>query len=72
MRNILLILCLFDRLIATTVDVERLFSTGRVLLGYLRNRLSADSVHSILCLKSWWDAGVIQDDLFSVGVDEAE
>ncbi|EJD33097.1 hypothetical protein AURDEDRAFT_77213 [Auricularia subglabra TFB-10046 SS5] len=49
---------------ATTVDVERLFSTGRMLLSYLRNRLSADSVHSILCLKSWWDSDIVNNDIF--------
>ncbi|KZV90151.1 HAT dimerization, partial [Exidia glandulosa HHB12029] len=47
---------------ASTIDVERLFSTGRILLGHLRNRLSADSVRATLCLKSWWDEDMIDDN----------
>ncbi|EJD47341.1 hypothetical protein AURDEDRAFT_42326, partial [Auricularia subglabra TFB-10046 SS5] len=50
-------------IVATSVDVERLFSKGRVLISHIRNRLSGDSVHELLSLMSWWDAGIIQDSL---------
>ena len=52
---------------AASIDVERLFSIGWILLNHLCNRLSADSTHAILCLKSWWDAGILNDELFMFG-----
>lgn len=40
-------------MLATSVDVERLFSRGRMLLSHTRNRLSSQSIRAILCLGSW-------------------
>ncbi|EJD48352.1 hATC-domain-containing protein [Auricularia subglabra TFB-10046 SS5] len=57
---------------ATTVDVERLFSTGRILIDWLRNRLTGDSAHTLLCLKSWWDAEIINDGMFEFDLSEIE
>jgi hypothetical protein len=45
--------------IASTVEVERTFSRGRVLLGHLRNRISAETTSRTMDLKAWWDAGII-------------
>ena len=47
-------------MIATSVDVECLFSHGRVLLSHIRNCLSSQSVHALLCLGSWSVAGFIK------------
>lgn len=49
--------------IATSVDVERTFSRGRLLLSHVRNRLSAQSTRAILCLGDWvrWDLVHTQD-----------
>jgi hypothetical protein len=38
---------------ATSTAVERVFSQGRNLLPYTRNRLSASSIRAYLCLGSW-------------------
>jgi len=40
-------------LIATSTAVERVFSQGRQLLSFTRNRLSASSIRAFLCLGSW-------------------
>lgn len=38
---------------ATSVDVERIFSRGRILLSHLRNRLSPQTTRSLMCLQAW-------------------
>ncbi|KAJ7441155.1 hypothetical protein B0H11DRAFT_1723350, partial [Mycena galericulata] len=38
---------------ATSVAVERVFSHGRRLLHFTRNRMSAASFRRLLCLGSW-------------------
>lgn len=45
---------------ATSVDVERVFSRGRQLLSYTRNRLSAESTRALLCLGSWIPLGLVK------------
>ena len=45
---------------ATSVDVERVFSRGRLLLSHIRNRLGAQSTRAILCLGSWAAAGFVK------------
>lgn len=39
--------------LATSTPVERLFSQGRHLLVFTRNRLSGDSIRKFLCLGGW-------------------
>jgi hypothetical protein len=48
--------------IATSTDVERLFSRGRLLLSHIRNRLSAKSIRAIMCVGSWSLMGFVHDD----------
>lgn len=48
--------------LATSVDVERLFSQGRLLLPYVRNGLSAQSVRALLCLGDWARLDLISDE----------
>ncbi|KAG1799750.1 uncharacterized protein HD556DRAFT_1209546, partial [Suillus plorans] len=38
---------------ATSTTVERIFSLGRHLLHFTRNRLSPSSTRAFLCLGSW-------------------
>ncbi|KIK31980.1 hypothetical protein CY34DRAFT_102417, partial [Suillus luteus UH-Slu-Lm8-n1] len=38
---------------ATSVDIEHLFSCGRLLLSHVRSRLSAQSTRALLCLNAW-------------------
>ncbi|KAG6815444.1 hypothetical protein H0H93_009803 [Arthromyces matolae] len=46
---------------ATSVEVERVFSRGRNLLSYVRNRLSAQSTRAVLCLGYWSKLGLVKD-----------
>ena len=47
--------------VATSVDVERLFSRGHIVLSHVRNRLSSQSVRALLCLGSWSSMGLVKD-----------
>jgi hypothetical protein len=47
--------------LATSTDVERVFSKGRLLLSHIRNRLSAQSTRAVLCLSYWSLMGLVQD-----------
>ena len=47
--------------IATSVDVERTFSQGRILLSHIRNRLSVQSTRALLCLGVWSSMGYVKD-----------
>ncbi|PIL28879.1 hypothetical protein GSI_08925 [Ganoderma sinense ZZ0214-1] len=38
---------------ATAVDVERVFSKGRLCLSHIRNRLSAQTTRALLCVGEW-------------------
>jgi hypothetical protein len=44
---------------ATTVNVKRVFSKGRLILSHVRNRLSVDSTRALLCLGTWSKLGFI-------------
>ncbi|TFK82775.1 hATC-domain-containing protein, partial [Polyporus arcularius HHB13444] len=47
---------------ATSVNVERTFSRGRLLLLYVRNRLSAQTTRALMCLGNWSALDLIKDD----------
>jgi hypothetical protein len=47
--------------IATSVDVERVFSRGRILLSHLRNRMTAQTTRSLMCLNAWSLQDLLQD-----------
>lgn len=55
-------------MIATSVDVERLFSRGRVILNHMRNSLDPRMFCAMLCLGEWIGAGVIQYEDLKVAV----
>ena len=46
---------------ATSIDVERLFSHGQLLLSHVRSRLSAQTTRSLLCLGTWSTLGLVDD-----------
>jgi hAT family C-terminal dimerisation region len=57
--------CLFTLLTkstATSIDVERLFSRGHLVLSHTRSRLSVSSTRALLCLGSWSLIGLVRDD----------
>ena len=39
--------------LATSVDVERVFSKGRILLLHLHNRMSPQTTHALMFLNAW-------------------
>ena len=42
-----------NAILATSTAVERVFSQGRQLLHFTRNRLSGVSIRSLLCFGDW-------------------
>ena len=50
------------RVAATTVDVEHVFSKGRILLPHVRNRLSAQSTRALMCVGAWSELGYVKDE----------
>ena len=58
MRTTLLTFSLF---IATSVDVERVFSHGRIVLSHLRSHLSVQSTRALMCLGVWSSLGYVKD-----------
>ena len=48
--------------LATSTAVERVFSQGRHLLGFTRNRLNGQSIRRFMCLGSWSSHTLIKDE----------
>jgi len=48
-------------LLATSTDVERVFSKGRLILLHIHNRLSVASTHMLMCLGAWSKLGFMCD-----------
>ncbi|KAF8814885.1 hypothetical protein BYT27DRAFT_7081301, partial [Phlegmacium glaucopus] len=46
---------------ATSVDVERVFSKGRILLSHLCSCLSVQSTRALMCLGVWSLMGYVDD-----------
>ncbi|KIK13081.1 hypothetical protein PISMIDRAFT_119604 [Pisolithus microcarpus 441] len=55
---------------ATSINVKRLFSKGWVLMPYLRNCLSSQTTHALLCLGHWSKLGLIKDKDFRKVISE--
>ena len=51
-----------ENMTATSVDVERTFSQGRLVLSHVRSRLSVQSTRALLCLGIWSKMGLVEDD----------
>lgn len=47
--------------LATSVDVERVFSQGRIVLSHLRSRLSVQSTRALMCLGVWSRLGYVRN-----------
>ena len=53
--------------IATSTDVECVFSQGQLLLFHIHNQLSLQSIQALMCLSSWSLLGLVKDkDIFAV------
>ena len=59
---------------ATSVDVERLFSRGWLLLSHMRSCLSVASTCALLCLGYWSSLGLVRDEDISAvtSLDEVD
>jgi hypothetical protein len=55
-----------------TVDVERVFSHGRLILLHIRNRLAVQSTPVSLCVGLWSSLGLVKDDdiKMSLSIDD--
>ncbi|KIM56157.1 hypothetical protein SCLCIDRAFT_42331, partial [Scleroderma citrinum Foug A] len=47
---------------ATSINVERLFSHGWLLLSHVCSRLSPQSICALLCLGAWSKLGLVKDN----------
>ena len=53
---------------ATSVNVERVFSKGRLVLSHVRNGLLVQSMRALMCLGAWSKMGLVKDkDLIEAG-----
>jgi hypothetical protein len=53
--------------LATSIDVERLFSRGRLIVTHTRSRLSAQTTRALLCLGAWSLLGLVKtEDVLAV------
>ena len=48
-------------LLATSMEVEHVFSQGRLFLSHIRSRLSVQSTRALMCLGVWSKLGFITD-----------
>ena len=48
--------------VAMSVDVEWVFSRGRLILSHTRSWLSVSSTRALLCLGSWCLRGLVKDE----------
>jgi len=60
--------------IATTVDIEHVFSRGRLVLPYVRSCLAVQSTSASLCVGLWSSQGLVKDSDIRVALraDEIE
>jgi hypothetical protein len=48
-------------ILATSVNVERVFSKGQILLFHLRSRLSVQSTCALMCVGAWSLMGYVKN-----------
>ncbi len=46
--------------LATSIDVEHLFSKGQLILSHVHDRMSAGTTHELLCLDNWGTQGLVK------------
>lgn len=57
--------------LATSTPSERVFSRGRQLLSFTRNRLSGLSIRRFLCLGDWSRKDIVGDEIFLRAVKQS-
>jgi len=58
--------------VATTVDVERVFSHGRLVLPHVHGRLAVQSTHASLCIGLWSSQGFVKEADVQAALDTRE
>src|ERR1700678_2511626 len=58
--------------VATSVDVEQVFSQGRIILSHLRSRLSVQSTRALMCIGVWSCLGYVNDSDIAAAVMQPE
>ena len=56
------IVCDYLAIPATSVPVEQVFSTSKNLITKRRNRLLSKTIRACMCLKSWWQGPLANND----------
>ena len=51
-----------ENITTTSVDVERTFSQGHLVLSHVHSCLSVQSTRALLCLGIWSKMGLVEDD----------
>lgn len=59
-------------ILATSVNVERVFSKGRILLSHLRSRLSVQSTRALMCVGEWSSKGFVKSKDIDVAMEVPE
>jgi hypothetical protein len=54
--------------LATSVDVEQVFSQGCIILLHLRSQLSVQSIRTLICIGEWSCMGYIKGSDFRIAV----
>jgi hypothetical protein len=55
-------LLLLTLITATSVDVEHIFSRGRLLLSHVRSQMSSRTTRALLCVGIWSQLGLVRDN----------
>ena len=58
--------------IATTVDVEHVFSHGCLILPHVRSCLAVESMHVSICVGLWSSQGLVLDNDITASLDTYE
>lgn len=49
--------------------MEHIFSKGQIILSHIQNRLSAQSIHAVMCIGNWSKLGYVRDkDVLAVAM----
>jgi hypothetical protein len=56
---------------ASSVDIERAFSRGRLTVTHLRHQLGTDSFKALMLLSSWINEGVVTDEQLTAALEES-
>ncbi|KAF8274389.1 hypothetical protein EI94DRAFT_1561821, partial [Lactarius quietus] len=59
-----------DQVLATTVNVEQVFSQGCLVFSHIQSCLSVQSTHALLCLRAWCQWGLVNGNQIKAALRE--